>query len=63
MQAMCKESARENWCPMTHVRFVTVTHQSGEVEQRENTCIADKCMAWLWDGPQERFGRCGLVKQ
>lgn len=73
MQQVCKDTARDKWCSMTHTRIVVMLDPAGaqapqqmrfgEAEQRKSNCMAGACMAWLWDGPEERFGRCGLVTQ
>ncbi len=62
-----KEEAKKLWCPMVRMPGFTSACNRDDVK-RNVSCIADKCMMWVWTEeftviePCKEYGTCGLIQ-
>jgi len=64
------EEARSKWCPMVRRPLqsptpIVVNRGGNDVVPGKDTCIAERCMMWVWrreGGAELRVGYCGLIR-
>lgn len=69
---MTIEEAKTKWCPAVQV-LIGPHNQQWQNEAftnrmysaegwKDTNCLANGCMAWVWEDTDKNLGRCGMVK-
>ena len=69
------EEAKTKWCPAARTvevaddrlhgpfnRYHTGAEVSEHIVLTENRCLANGCMAWVWEDVDKNVGRCGMAR-